>query len=125
MPNYLAVFIFFLLISLTAFSEQEIAVADFEGETYGHRTVTGNAFGSVPTQGTLSRHLDLTGFKGKPLVNTYYKGNTAITMLTSSEFVIECDYITLLIGGGGYEGKMCMNSLLDGKVVQAATTPNA
>lgn len=102
----------------------DIIIADFEGSDYGNWKVTGQAFGPGPAQGTLPNQMEVIGFKGNRLVNTYYKGDAAIGMLTSPEFVVRRDYITFLIGGGGYADKTCMNLLYDGKVIRTATGPN-
>ncbi len=99
-------------------------MADFEGESYGDWIVTGTAFGSGPAEGTLPNQMTVSGYAGKRLVNSFYGGDGSIGTLTSPEFVIDCNYITFLIGGGGHEGKTCINLLLDGDVVRTATGPN-
>src|SRR5262249_47873884 len=42
----------------------------------------------------------------------------------SPPFKVERKYLQYLIGGGGWDGRTCMNLLLDGKVVRTATGPN-
>ena len=68
--------------------------------------------------------MQVTGFEGQGLVNTFLGGDKPTGKLTSPEFVIERDYIKFLIGGGGHKGKTCMNLLIDGEVVLTATGIN-
>lgn len=113
-----------MLLSLTGIAQEDILIADFEGKNYGDWKVTGEAFGPGPARGTLKNQMDVTGFEGKGLANSFYKGDQTMGTLTSPEFEIERKYINFLIGGGKYPGKTCMNLLVDGKVVRTATGPN-
>ena len=103
---------------------EDILIADFEGEDYGAWQAEGAAFGSGPAQGTLPHQMNVTGFKGKGFVNSYNGGDGPTGTLTSPLFAIERPFITFLIGGGGWEGKTCMNLLVDGKTVRTATGSN-
>ena len=102
----------------------DISVEDFEATDYGAWTVKGKAFGSSPAHGTLPNQMPVDGFHGKGLVNSYNGGDDSTGTLTSPPFEIERTYLQFLIGGGGWEGKTCMNLLLNGKVVRTATGPN-
>lgn len=104
--------------------QPDISVADFEGSDYGSWTVTGKAFGSIPAHGTLPNQMSVDGFHGNGLANSYNDGDASTGTLTSPPLKIERKYLQFLIGGGGWEGKTCMNLLLDGKVVRTATGPN-
>lgn len=68
--------------------------------------------------------MTVEGFHGKGLVNSFHGGDRSTGTLTSPEFRIERNYISFLIGGGGFEGKTCINLELDGKVVRTAVGPN-
>ena len=103
---------------------KDILIADFEGDTYGDWQATGEAFGTGPAQGTLSGQMNVSGYEGKRLVNTYYKGDETTGTLTSPAFKIERKYINFLIGGGMSPDKACINLLVDGKVMRTATGPN-
>ena len=105
-------------------TQEDVLIADFEGRDYGDWKVTGEAFGPGPARGTLPTQMDVTGFEGKRLVNTYYKGDDATGTLTSPIFEIKRNYINFLIGGGKYPGQACINLLVDGKVARTATGPN-
>ncbi len=102
----------------------DIVIEDFEGASYGAWTVTGTAFGHGPAQGTLPNQMKVDGFQGKGLANSYNGGDASTGTLTSPPFKIERRYLQFLIGGGGWEGKTCMNLLVDGKVARTATGPN-
>ncbi|NQT54146.1 PD40 domain-containing protein, partial [bacterium] len=99
----------------------DILIADFEGKDYGAWKVEGNAFGPGPARGTLPNQQRVSGFLGKGLVNTYYRGDGTTGTLTSPPLKVERKHINFLIGGGGYKGGTCMHLLVDGKVVRTAT----
>ena len=103
---------------------EPIVLADFEGDDYGEWTVEGEAFGKAPARGTLPRQQEVSGFLGKGLVNTFIEGDKPQGKLTSPAFKIERAFINFLIGGGRYEGKTCINLLVDGKVVRTAVGNN-
>jgi len=113
---------FVCLVPATA--QEDILIADFEGKDYGDWKVTGEAFGPGPARGTLPNQMEVTGFEGKRLVSSYYKGDNTTGTLTSLSFGIKRKYINFLIGGGKYPGQACINLLVDGKIARTATGPN-
>jgi len=117
-------YVMIVAITSVAVSAEEILIADFEGNDYGDWKVTGEAFGPGPAQGTLAGQMKVSGFKGKGLVNTYYKGDGTTGTLTSPRFTIERKHINFLVGGGKYPGKTCINLIVNAKVVRTATGPN-
>ncbi len=102
----------------------DLVVADFEGETYGQWKTAGEAFGTSPAKGTLPGQMHVSGFKGKGLVNSFLKGDRTTGTLTSPPIKIQRNYLTFLIGGGGHQGKTCMNLLVDGELVHTITGDN-
>jgi fructan beta-fructosidase len=114
----------FAFLPLSVRAADDILIADFEGDTYGDWKTTGEAFGPGPARGTLPGQMPVSGFLGKGLVNSFYKGDGTTGTLTSPSFKIQRKYVSFLIGGGGHAGKTCMNLLLGGKVVRTATGPN-
>ncbi|MCZ7639186.1 MAG: hypothetical protein M5U12_25895 [Verrucomicrobia bacterium] len=102
----------------------DLIIADFEGETYGDWTVTGEAFGPGPARGTLPGQMHVDGFQGRGLVNSFYRGDTTTGTLTSPPFTLQRRFITFLIGGGKDAERTCMNLLIDGQIVRTATGPN-
>ncbi|MDB6151734.1 MAG: sacC, partial [Chthoniobacteraceae bacterium] len=105
-------------------AEPDLLISDFEGKDYGDWVATGEAFGSGPAQGSLPHQMAVEGFMGHGVVNSYYGGDDSTGTLTSPKFVLSRKYIGFLIGGGGFEGKTCLNLVVDGKVVRSATGPN-
>lgn len=122
----------FLLVFLTWISgmiqplwaQDDVLVADFESEDYGQWTVTGEAFGPGPAAGTLPNQMEVSGFQGSRLVNSYFNGDQATGTLTSPEFKIQRHYLAFLIGGGRNQDQLSLRLLLDGKVVRQATGLN-
>lgn len=117
-----------LLVNILAIAStnagDDILIADFEGDEFGDWQVSGDAFGKGPAKGTLQGQMQVSGFMGKRLVNSFYGGDGTTGTLTSPEFTLERTYINFLIGGGGHADKTCMNLLVDGAVVRTATGLN-
>ena len=102
----------------------DIVIADFEGADYGNWKTEGTAFGPGPAPGALRGQMKIIGFKGKGLVNSFSKGDGATGKLTSPEFKIERNFISFLIGGGGFANQTCMNLLIGGKCARTAAGLN-
>ena len=83
-----------------AVAAEDILVADFEGPDYGAWKTTGDAFGTGPARGTLPRQMQVSGFEGEGLVNSFLGGDNATGTLTSPAFPIQRDYLNFLVGGG-------------------------
>ena len=114
-----------LLIFLSSCAVQkDILISDFEGDDYGDWKATGEAFGPGPARGTLPDQMDVSGFEGEGLVNSYFEGDGTTGTLTSPLFQIERKYINFLLGGGDHPGETCINLLIDDKVARTATGPN-
>ncbi len=102
----------------------DLLIADFEKDTYAPWTVTGEAFGPGPAQGTLPGQMQVDGFQGERLVNSFFQGDDTTGTLTSPEFRIERKFIAFLIGGGKNEEKLALQLRVNGQVVRSATGPN-
>ncbi len=102
----------------------DIVLADFEGRDYGSWQATGSAFGVAPAEGTLPGQMAVTGFKGHGLANSFVGGDDTQGTLTSPDFTINRKFLAFLIGGGGWEGKTCMNLIVEGRIVRTAVGPN-
>jgi fructan beta-fructosidase len=114
-----------IMESVSAFAQTrpDIVVENFEGNGYGKWTVTGEAFGTAPARGTLPNQMPVSGFRGRGLVNSFFRGDGTTGTLTSPPFRIERKFLAFLIGGGKSE-QTVMNLLLDGKRVRTSTGPN-
>ncbi len=110
--------------ALIARAADDIVIADFEGKDYGAWKADGAAFGPRPAQGTLPHQMEVSGFAGHGLVNSFYGGDKSTGTLTSPEFKIERKFITFLIGGGGWAGTTCMNLIVGTNIVRSAVGPN-
>ena len=111
-------------VALGLHAAEDIIIADFESENYGQWKTTGEAFGPGPARGTLPGQMRVDGFKGRGLVNSFFKGDNTTGTLTSPEFKIERPFIAFLIGGGKNEEKLALRLLVDGQPVRNATGPN-
>ena len=118
------VFLFFAVAQANA--AEDILIADFEARNYGDWKVEGEAFGRRPARGSFEEQgqMDITGFEGRRLVNSFRGGDESTGKLTSPAFKIEREYVNFLIGGGKYPGETCINLLVGDKVVRTATGPN-
>lgn len=103
---------------------EDVVIADFEGATYGDWKATGEAFGPGPARGTLPHQMEVSGFRGKGLVNSFFRGDGTTGTLTSPVFTVNRRYLSFLIGGGHHPEKTCIELVVDGKVVRTATGPN-
>ncbi|WP_372776714.1 GH32 C-terminal domain-containing protein [Mangrovibacterium sp.] len=99
--------------------------ADFEGTGYGVWTATGTAFGTGPANGTLSGQMDVSGYLGDYLVNSFNGGDATTGKLTSPSFTITKKFINFLISGGNHSGLTCMNLIVDGATVKTVTGDNS
>jgi sucrose-6-phosphate hydrolase SacC (GH32 family) len=114
----------FLALTVCAAQRPDILLADFEGADYGAWRTEGTAFGKGPAKGTLPGQMKVSGFEGKGLANSFNGGDGATGTLTSPPFTVERNFITFLIGGGGWRGKTCMNLVVNDETVRTATGPN-
>lgn len=126
MNRYDAILCFTLLGLVTLFSrpvaaEDDHLVADFEAGDYGDWTALGEAFGDRPVGGRLPGQMDVRGFRGDRLVNSFNQGDATTGSLLSPRFEIDRDYLVFLVGGGRLPGDVGVELLLDGKVVRATT----
>ncbi|MFN0204817.1 MAG: GH116 family glycosyl hydrolase [Planctomycetota bacterium] len=101
-----------------------VTFASFENRDYKDWTPTGSAFGRGPATGAISWQNPVSGWTGRSFVNSFQPDDAPRGTLTSPEFTIDRNYIHLLVGGGNFEKKTCVNLLIDGKSVATATGDN-
>lgn len=95
--------IFLTVITVSSCTSKDIVIADFESGTFDGWVVEGDAFGTVPVTGTLDSQMDVSGFQGTYLANSYHGGDNTLGSITSQEFTIQRNYINFLIGGGRHD----------------------
>lgn len=128
MKNSLSLLVLFcmsvIFATTTLSAADDILIADFEGDEYapGWKTA-GSAFGTGPAKGTLPNQMEVRGYLGKGLVNSYHDGDDSLGRLTSPVFKIERPYISFLIGGGGHE-ELGIRLFVDDRAVRIARGPN-
>jgi uncharacterized protein (DUF608 family) len=96
---------------------------NFESGSYGQWKSEGNAFGRGPVKNEDAIKDEVTGQGGNYLVNsklTSY-GDSGTGKLVSPSFTIHQDYINFKLGGGSYGGRICINLVIDDKVIKSAT----
>ncbi len=93
---------------------------------YGSRTCGGPAFRKSPSHGTAEDgQQTVSKFLGRGLANTFDPaGDDSIGTLVSPEFKLDKKYLHLLVGGGSFKGKTCVDLVVDGKTVASATGEN-
>ena len=95
--RFIATCLTFTLVGLAIQSPtcaaEDILINDFEAADYGDWKVAGEAFGTGPAKGTLGGQMQVAGFEGKGLVNSFLGGDKPTGKLTSPEFTIERDYV--------------------------------
>ena len=104
---------------------EDLLIADFEGTNYGDWTASGEAFGPGPARGTLPGQMQVDGFQGPGLVNSFFKGDATTGTLTSPPFKIQRKFISFLIGGGDHKDETCLNLLIAGGIVRTETGQNS
>ncbi|MBN1420756.1 MAG: hypothetical protein JXP34_18440 [Planctomycetes bacterium] len=114
-------------------SRPDILFDDFEAEAYQGWTAEGTAFGAGPIERSkIPAYQTITKLHGDRMVNSHSTAPGASIgekdgktgTLTSRPFRIERNFINFLIGGGAHEDRTCMQLLVEGKVVAAATGRN-
>jgi fructan beta-fructosidase len=122
LPKSMKALLSVLILAAAAFNvlaADDLIIADFEKDTYAPWAATGEAFGPGPARGTLPGQMNVSGFNGERLVNSFFKGDDSTGSLTSPEFRIERKFIAFLIGGGKNAEKLALQLLVGGKVVRA------
>ena len=102
-------------------STNDVVYEDFEGVNWGKWSAAGTAFGLAPARGQLPNQGPLTGFQGSGLASSFVGGDASRGRLVSLPFTLKRPYISFLISGGNFPGKVCINLIIDGKTAYSAT----
>ncbi|MCC6676733.1 MAG: hypothetical protein IT436_06275 [Phycisphaerales bacterium] len=112
----------------------DVLFEDFERPAYDGWSVTGTAFGDGPVEvSKRPAYMGELNAEGRRAVNTHNvergedsaRADRHIGTLTSREFTIERNFISLRIGGGEHPGRECVNILVDGAPVRSVTGKNS
>lgn len=107
--------LFSIGLALTACTSKDITIEDFESGTFEKWEIEGEAFNETPIR-KYENQQQVKGYSGIYLANSYNKGDGSKGSLTSSEFMIERNYINFLLGGGAKKGNY-IELLVDGASV--------
>lgn len=111
----------FMRVVISPYTGENLTIGNFDGTTYGPTwTATGTAFNQGPANGALITQLQIENADGG-VASSEIQGDGPKGTLTSAEFQILRRYISYRIAGGDYEHHVCLNLLVDGKVVKSAT----
>lgn len=113
------------LFAIGSVSAQDLLIEDFEFGSYEGWTITGDAFGEVPASGTLPNQMEVSGFRGQGLVNTYNGGDASVGTATSPVFTIQRSHLAFLIGGGPHRDTVGIELIVDGNSVRRETGPES
>jgi len=97
----LFVVLFCVAFTSRAFAEEgrDVLINNFEGSDWGDWRTEGEAFGPRPAQGAWEEKVVISGYDGKGLANSFYRGDAATGKLISPEFTIARKYIVFRVGG--------------------------
>jgi fructan beta-fructosidase len=119
MKNKLTVITLIALISIFySCSQEDIIMADFEGNDWGEWTVEGEAFGPGPTIIDPSEEYIFPGHLGKGMVRSSREGTG---ILTSPPFIVQRKYLVYLFSNRDRSEKIAVRLLQDGNAVQSST----
>jgi uncharacterized protein (DUF608 family) len=106
--------------------QPDIIFEDWTKTTFEGWTVEGTAFGSGPIErAVIEKKMGKLNGLSPRLVNSFFpnptEGDRAMGKLTSAPFTIQRRYINIWLGGGDLEGKVGVNLVIDGHVVETQT----
>ncbi len=114
-----------MLLCLYQTPRPDIVFADFEGPHYQGWILSGTAFGLVPARGTLPGQMQVEGYQGKGLVNSFLGGDDSTGSIVSPPVKVERPYLNFLIGGGYNADHLALRVIRNGKTIASATGPNS
>ena len=99
-------------------AEEDILIDDFEESGFTSWQIEGEAFSKGPANIQQKTIYQIKGFRGNGLASSYMdKSLNHVGSLTSPEFVIQRDYINLLIGGSPSTNSAGVKLIIDGSEV--------
>ncbi|MFP6657094.1 MAG: hypothetical protein VB853_02870 [Pirellulales bacterium] len=113
----------------TVLENGDVVVANFEENNFGRMrewgwTVEGKAFSRDLNTGTAVMKRRAGDFRGKYLLTSYVVSDADEGQLSSPIFDIELNRIEIVMSGGEYPHRVCVNLIVDDQVVRTATGRN-
>ena len=109
-----------------AFCAPDILFEDFESGSYSPKwKVEGEAFGASPTRGRLNGQMEVGGYGGEFLANSYFGKDATLGKLTSVPFKIERKFLKCLVGGGNNPQNLYIAVIVVGDEVARFTGVNS
>jgi hypothetical protein len=113
----------------TVLKNGDILIADFEENNFGRMrewgwTVEGEAFNRDLATGTKIMKRRAGDYRGKYLLTSFVVSDGDVGQLLSPSFGIEFNNIEIMMSGGDYPHRVCVNLIVDDQVVRTATGRN-
>lgn len=108
----------------------DIVVESWSSGTFRSWIPSGTAFGVAPRKvSDLPAYMGDVGATGPYVVNSHetrsgedvVSGDRHTGALISRPFLLERDFLNILVGGGGHVGKTCVNIIVEDKIVGSVT----
>lgn len=88
-------------------------------------TIQGNAFGIEPTKGALLDQMNVSGFIGDYLANSFHSGDNTTGSLRSVTFTVTHNFINFLVSGGDKPIVLEIQLYVDDKLVKYTSGNNS
>lgn len=115
MKSFLNISLILAILMLSACSQVDIVIDNFESGNFDKWTVEGDAFGDAPVLRS-ETEIQQKPEAGKYIADSFGGDDNLFGSLTSNGFMIERDYINFLIGGGTQK-EMFIELLIEGESV--------
>lgn len=99
------------------------AVWGFEGGSLHGMTLSGAAFGPGPETKPLPGQQRMSGYEGEGFLDSFHGEDGAQGVAESQPFVVEHDFVGLLVGGGRVEDGVRCELVIDGEAVLTGASP--
>lgn len=114
---------------LPLLSNGNVLITDFEEANFGQMrqwgwTIEGDAFSRDLPQATQLMKRRALAFSGRHFLSSYPGSDAATGKVVSPLFEIDLRFIELLLSGGSHSHRVCVNLVIDGKVLRTATGRN-
>ncbi|MEK6238926.1 MAG: hypothetical protein N2C14_29780, partial [Planctomycetales bacterium] len=107
----------------------DLLITDFEENSFGRMrewgwTVEGDSFPRDLTHATRIMRRRVGTFLGRTFLSSYPDTDATTGKIVSPPFEIELNYVRFQMSGGEHPQRMCVNLVVDGKIMRTATGNN-